>query len=166
MTTQDFEHEYTIRAPRYALIQSSQICWRCRMDIPVVGFLLPAQHEQLWVDDDPSQDEWEVVDSAVVVSHISRLPASVLSKAQSASPHYRLGASKSGGEYFMNTCSNCGCVQGDFFLYSEPDGAFFLMSEGDVESTSTIAVEEPFACNGDASFSALIDLLAQRNWSR
>jgi len=28
-------------------------------------------------------------------------------------------------KYWVNTCPNCTAVQGDFYLYNEPDGPFF-----------------------------------------
>lgn len=31
--------------------------------------------------------------------------------------------------YWMNTCARCGAPQGDFFLYSEPDGPFWGLDE-------------------------------------
>lgn len=164
MVNQDFEHEYTLRAPRYAVIQSSQACWACGRDTPVVGLLVSDEHEQLWIDDDPALDEWEKPNSASLVSHVSRLLPTVLAELQTASPHYRFGTTKSAGQYFMNFCAHCQAAQGDFFLYSEPDGAFFFMSEEQVRKVHIKGVEAPFACHGDSSYSALIDQLAQRAW--
>jgi hypothetical protein len=31
--------------------------------------------------------------------------------------------------YWANTCEHCGALQGDFFLYNEPDGPFFGLSQ-------------------------------------
>lgn len=64
----------------------------------------------------------------------------------------------------MNFCAHCQAVQGDSFLYSEPDGAFFFMSEEQVREVRIKRVEAPFSCHGDSSYSALIDELAQRVW--
>lgn len=164
MASQDFEHEYTLRAPRYAVIQSGQECWDCGQDTSVVGLLIPAEHEQLWIDDDPASDEWEKPDSASLVSHVSRLLPTVLAELQAASPHYRFGTTKSAGQYFMNFCAHCQAAQGDFFLYSEPDGAFFFMSEDEVHGVRIRRVDAPFACHGDSSYSSLIDHLAQKVW--
>ncbi len=33
------------------------------------------------------------------------------------------------GEYWANSCSYCGAIQGDWFLYMEPDGPFFAMED-------------------------------------
>jgi len=164
MDNQNAKHEYTLRAPRYAVIQGNQNCWRCKQDTPVVGLLVPAEHEERWVDDDPDLDEWERPDSASIVSHVSRLPATVLARLQAVSPHYRMGSTKAAGDYFINHCVECGAVQGDHFLYGEPDGTFFFMSEVEVDGIRTSAIDEPFACQGDTSYSSLIDLLAQRVW--
>jgi ssDNA-binding Zn-finger/Zn-ribbon topoisomerase 1 len=35
-----------------------------------------------------------------------------------------------GGKYWANTCPYCKSIQGDFFLYSEPDGPFFGFTSG------------------------------------
>lgn len=35
-----------------------------------------------------------------------------------------------GTEYWANTCPFCEALQGDFFLYNEPDGPFFHLSCG------------------------------------
>lgn len=45
-------------------------------------------------------------------------------------PSYCLDYSKTvDGHYFMNHCSFCGAKLGDFFMHSEPDGAFFPTRE-------------------------------------
>jgi len=35
-------------------------------------------------------------------------------------------------QYWLNRCSHCGRVQGDFYLYMEPDGPFFGRGVWDV----------------------------------
>jgi hypothetical protein len=32
-------------------------------------------------------------------------------------------------EYWANTCLSCGSIQGDFFLFEEPDGPFGLLND-------------------------------------
>ena len=32
-----------------------------------------------------------------------------------------------GEGYWANTCSRCGVIQGDWYLYCEPDGAFYAV---------------------------------------
>lgn len=43
-----------------------------------------------------------------------------------------------GDKYWVNTCPYCQSIQGDFFLYSEPDGPFFAL---DCEEDSPAAFE-------------------------
>ena len=157
------DHEYTLRAPRYALLQSSQECWKCHRPTPVVGFLVPAGHEELWVDD-PYHDEWERMDCASIISNVSRLAPAVLSRVQALSQHYGPGRTKTGGSYLMNSCAHCKAVQGDFFLYSEPDGAFFPTTPEGLDRIRVIPVEEAFACHGDGGYGTVSDQLAGMAW--
>ena len=41
-----------------------------------------------------------------------------------------------GEEYLANTCPFCESLQGDFFLYNEPDGPFFGFKCGDATHSS------------------------------
>ncbi|MBL8151643.1 MAG: hypothetical protein JNN15_17085, partial [Blastocatellia bacterium] len=43
-----------------------------------------------------------------------------------------------GDKYWVNTCPYCESIQGDFFLYSEPDGPFFTV---DLEEDSSVAFD-------------------------
>ena len=164
MNTAMIDREFTLRAPRYALLSSSQECWQCHRTTPVVGFLVPTGHEALWVDDDPDQDEWERQDCASIVSNISHLEPSALAQAQALSPHYGPGRTKTGGSYLMNSCANCRAAQGDFFLYSEPDGAFFPTSTEGLARIRVIPIDEPFACNGNSSYGSVSDEISALAW--
>lgn len=42
-----------------------------------------------------------------------------------------------GGKYWVNTCPYCQAIQGDFFLYSEPDSPFFALNFEEKEDSST-----------------------------
>lgn len=164
MTMAMTDHEYTLRASRYALLLSSQQCWKCRRPTPVVGFLVPAGHETLWVDDDPDQDDWERQDCASLISNISLVSPSALARAQSLSSHYGPGRTKTGGSYLMNSCAHCRAAQGDFFLYSEPEGAFFPTTPEGLDRIQVVTVKEAFACDGDPSYGTVCDELGRRAW--
>lgn len=157
-------HQYTLRALHYAFLLSSQECWKCHRPTPVVGILVPTGHETRWVDDDPDSNEWEPQESASLVSNISRLAPTVLDRAQSLSSHYGPGHTKTGGSYLMNSCAHCQAAQGDFFLYSEPDGAFFPTTPAGIANIQVIPIDEPFACCGDSSYGTISDELARRAW--
>ena len=71
-------------------------CWRCKSEIIVFAW--------------PKASEWDY--SAPKVKPIPR------------TIQYRYSKTV-GREYWVNTCPGCRSIQGDFFLFSEPDGPFF-----------------------------------------
>jgi len=57
-----------------------------------------------------------------------------LSIVQEKYPFYKNTYSKTENRsYIANNCINCGILQGDFFLYEEPDGPFFDLYEYDLD---------------------------------
>ena len=72
-------------------------CWKCGARIPV--YTWPG-HE-MWAETCPEEGR----------------PATVR----------RMHSATAGGEYWANSCAKCGAIQGDWFLYAEPGGAFFAL---------------------------------------
>ena len=162
---QDPSHEYTVRAPHYAILESSQTCWKCHGSTPVFGFILPPGHEALWVDDDAELDEWESVDgSSSLVSSIARMHPDVFASIQALTSRYGLSRSNAGGRYFMNFCVHCNAKQGDFFLYSEPGGAFFPMTQADADAIRATLVDRPFSASGSTGYGTPCDMIAEHIW--
>ncbi len=96
-------------------------CWRCQAKMPVISLLAPK------VDDTEGQ--------VCLLSGIEKLPKGVLSFIQHKVPTFRLRYSKMAGtKYFANTCSKCGILYGDFFLYGELGGSFSPENEEDAKS--------------------------------
>ena len=157
------EPEFNLRASHYAIIQSSRPCWKCKRDALVVGFLLPPRHESLWIDDDREKDEWEDQDVSCLISSITHLVPTALTRIQLLSPHYAFGKTKDGGSYFVNSCAHCAAKQGDFHLYGKPGDAFFPLSEKGLARINISLVHEPFACNGNRII-VLPDMLGERAW--
>lgn len=75
-------------------------CWKCNKDIIV--FTWPSKNET-WTGSKPV--------GIPIPSTIKK----TLSKTV-------------GDEYWANTCPYCSSLQGDFYLYGEPDGPFFAFS--------------------------------------
>lgn len=164
-TPNDPRHEYTVRAPHYAILESSQSCWKCHDRTPVFGFMLPPGHEALWVDDDPALDEWETIDgSSSLVSSIARLHPDVMASMQALTSRYGLSRSNVASRYFMNFCVHCNAKQGDFFLYSEPGGAFFPTSQADADVIKITTIAKPFSAHGDIGYGTPCDMIALRAW--
>jgi hypothetical protein len=81
-------------------------------------------------------------DEPAILTGIKEMPKAVFDYLVGVHPHFEKRASKTAGsEYYMNTC-DCGSHFGDFYLHSEPGGAFFPMSDDDAKQ---IIIEEmPF----------------------
>ena len=67
------------------------------------------------------------------------MPRPLLDAIVSRHPHFQKRTSKTAGTaYYMNTCA-CGAHFGDFYLFSEPGGAFFPTDETEA---AHITIEE------------------------
>ena len=71
-------------------------CWRCKSEIIVFAW--------------PKASEWDHSGPKV-----KPIPQTI---------QYRYSKTV-GGKYWVNTCPRCNSIQGDWFLFSEPDGPFF-----------------------------------------
>jgi hypothetical protein len=84
-------------------------CWKCKREIIVLAWPKDGMHD----------------DSAPKV------------KPRPRTVQYRFSKTV-GSKYWVNTCPYCQSIQGDFFLYREPDGPFFTI---DVEEDSPAAFD-------------------------
>lgn len=84
-------------------------CWKCKREIIVFAWPKDGMHD----------------DAAPKAKPIPR------------TVQYRFSKTV-GDKYWVNTCSYCQSIQGDFFLYSEPDGPFFAVN---VEEDSPMAFD-------------------------
>ena len=119
----DDDSALRISAPIYVL-ESSSSCWSCGCETPVVA--LAVDH----LDGQEVEDEESCL---ILLSSIEVLPAELVNLLGQRYLFLRKRYSKSAGRrYFMNHCS-CGAPLGDFFLHSEPGGAFFPTSPEEAE---------------------------------
>lgn len=105
--------------PLFLLI-SAEACWQCRAPQTVIAI---GAHRLI--------DEYgEVGDSRglILLSNITAMPAHVWEYIRARNPRYVLRQSRTAeSTYYANTCE-CGALIGDFYLFSEPGGAFFPLS--------------------------------------
>jgi len=112
--------DYT--APFY-LLRSSEDCWKCGTSCRVVALASGAGEP-------------------FMLSSIESMPDEFLLAITAIHPDYELRYSQMvGSRYFMNTCK-CGAHFGDFYLFSEPGGAFFPTE--DDEAAEIEVIELPF----------------------
>jgi hypothetical protein len=109
-----------IRAESYFLADATCACWHCSSRARVFGIILPAGHKVLYVDDDPADDHWEMVDQPTMMSYITFLADPVPAQLSKLSPLYRADCSQTTQRfYWMNHCDHCGARLGDFDTVEE-----------------------------------------------
>lgn len=124
-----------LKAPLY-LLTSAEACYRCGATAPVVALACKEFEDQ---DDDPDELDGPTSEP-VLIQSVTQMPDSLLKLIREVHPHYEKRRSRmADSEYFMNVCPNCRSHFGDFFLFSEPEGAFFPMTD---EATAAITIRK------------------------
>jgi hypothetical protein len=129
------EGTITVASPIY-LLKSKERCWRCGQLADVVALAT----YRLRDDDYDLLEAKELSDlEPFLLKSIETLPPEMEEAAQSLHPKFRLHESKTTGlTSFTNFC-DCGANFGDHYLFNEPDGAFFPMTD---EAASIIRIQE------------------------
>jgi hypothetical protein len=145
-----------ISAPIY-LVESSSICWSCGSETPVIALAV----DRLYGVSADSEEK-----CLLLLSSIENLPGELAKLLEQRYAFFRKRYSKTAGvRYFMNHCS-CGAPLGDFFLHSEPGGAFFPTSVEEVENIilHELPVSGPFnvEANCGQAYPDLIGTYARR----
>lgn len=123
----------TVSSPLY-VIKSFAICWKCGEEQEVIA--LSGRHP----------DEGK---EPVLLTNIEAMPESVREYLNAKHPRFQKRHSKTADlTYYVNTCEGCQAFFGDWFLFSEPEGAFFPLAEEQAKRMTI--VELPFV--GDFEF--------------
>jgi hypothetical protein len=137
-----------VRAPRYFIATSSRPCERCLGLTRVHGFLLPADHETLYADDDTGLESWEAGTEPTLLCFVDYLAPAVAARMRAVAPGYRLAASEmTGGPCWLNHCEHCHAPLGDEETFCEPGGGFLAFTPEEAARITLDAVEEPFAAS-------------------
>jgi hypothetical protein len=112
-----------ITSPLYLLTTQAK-CWKCGKEQTLIGLM--AQFYE-WVEEGNCAGEYHP--TLAMLSNISDMPDEILQlMLQQRQGYERRYSHTSGFEYYANTCE-CGAFFGDFYMYAEPDGAFFPINE-------------------------------------
>lgn len=117
LPTGEEEGDTELLPPVYS-VESKTACWRCDREprvatVAAESFLTHGECEE------PMEPD------LYLFSNIEYMPSELLREMRRVNPGYRRRASKTSGErYYMNHCA-CGAQLGDFYMHSEPGGAFF-----------------------------------------
>jgi hypothetical protein len=129
----DDDNTLRVTAPIF-LLRSAETCWRCQASQEVIALAFRWR-----LDKDQDKDEQPEENEPLILQSISTLPKPILDAVVSRHPHFEKRTSKTAGfAYYMNTCV-CGAHFGDFYLFSEPGGAFFPNDEAEA---ALIRIEE------------------------
>jgi hypothetical protein len=127
------------------LLTSSEPCWKCGavQTVNAIGtHALREGDEELTESGDTSE--------LFLLSNITDMPLQVFKYVAQRNHRYMQRHSRTAGEsYYANTCE-CGANFGDFYLFSEPGGAFFPDTD---EAAGAIEIE-PMPFSGTLSFAA------------
>ena len=119
--------ELLVYAPLHLLI-SRQVCWKCKTQQEVTAL---ACHN--FREDGSDFSEPGDTSEMFLLSAISEMPLAVLRFVTQRNPRYMQRHSRTAGtSYYANVCE-CGANFGDFYLFSEPGGAFFPMTDDDAK---------------------------------
>ena len=136
------------------LLTAQYVCWKCRADQRVVALAT----QQLKDESSPVEN---TNDDLVILSDIVQMPAEVFSYLKERNPGFEARYSNTAGyTYFANTC-DCGALFGDFYLHSEPGGAFFPETEADAAkiTLSPIPLKAPHQFNCTCHYGSVGEMI-------
>lgn len=122
----------TIYGPVY-LVGAAENCWKCRSENEVVTLACTT----IGVDErmeraDPGE--------TFLLSYIREMPAELFLFVTGLASNYRKLYSRTADvEYYANVCK-CGANFGDWYLFNEPDGAWFPKDDLGVVTTRVVPV--------------------------
>lgn len=112
--------ELEISSPLYLVI-SNEPCWKCGRSQKVIAIAASGVKDEFESLGDDSEK--------LFVTNIEEMPSEIYEYIAALHPNYKKHYSHTADlTYYANTCS-CGANFGDFYLYLEPDGAFFPQSD-------------------------------------
>ena len=142
-----------IKSPVSIALNSSD-CYKCANKTAVISL---ASNNFYYLNTDENEDEkWFRADGWSFFSMPVFIENELVGKINKLFPNYKIAYSKTAeSSYWANLCENCGALQGDFFLHSEPGGAFFPLEIEEYEQLTFITVPSKFDVEIDADYSWL-----------
>lgn len=161
----DLEHEpeFHVRASYYYVMESVSSCWSCSNWTRVFSFQLPEEHEQFdYVEDEDegfaltsNLGEWKCQGYRGTVSNVDSLAPQVAKQIHRFTDRFKHAYSRTAdSRYLMNHCEHCGAKLGDFFMHSEPGGAFFPTSPDEAQRMILVRINERFEANCSVGFAS------------
>lgn len=117
------------------IIEGRQNCWRCGKETRVIGLGIG---EYIHIYDDGDGPEYEIVEDCIDpgeeihlawVDSEDDIPPKLL-RYMKANYSVKTGYSKTAGKCFANHCDHCGALQGNWYLFDEPDSPLSSCVDG------------------------------------
>lgn len=142
-----------IKSPVSIALNSSD-CYKCANKTAVIS--LASSNFYYLSTDENENEKWFRADGLSFFSMPVFIENELAVKINGLFPNYKIAYSKTvESNYWANHCEHCGALQGDFFLHSEPGGAFFPLEIEEYEQLTFITVPSKFDVEIDADYSWL-----------
>lgn len=132
------------------LFFSTESCWKCGKNQPVIALGSSCIEDP----DIGIMGSANNIEDIFLLSHISEMPKYLYEKIYELHPKYKKHYSETAEmTYFSNMCE-CGANFGDYYLFSQPGGAFFPLSFEDVPKIEFCRLFYKEPLNIEASWSS------------
>lgn len=137
--------EAEILCDYFYIITGTHKCFKCKQATHVIGFGIEKYFEfydpKVYDTDSPCEYNSGEIH---ICSFIEGLPEKFYTYLEK-NYNYFNSYSKTLSEYcFANHCSNCGIIQGNFFLFDEVDSPFFIDSAEKASALSLLKIDLPY----------------------
>lgn len=155
-----FQGAPQVKASSFAIARSEQTCFKCKKPTQVYAVALLRGYEQL-EDDEADIPAYQAVQDRAFLAFPRQLDPQTLSQFARLAPNFRYATTSTAGDYLANHCGHCGVVQGDFFLHSEPGGAFFPETQAAAARIVMQHCAIPLEAEADVGWGSWMDWLSK-----
>lgn len=142
-----------IKSPVSMALNSTD-CYKCGNNTAVIS--LASNNFYYLSTDEKEEEKWFRADKFSFFSMPLFIENELAGKINRLFPNYKIAYSKTAeSSYWANHCDHCGALQGDFFLHSEPGGAFFPLEIEEYEQLTFITIPFKFDVEINADYSCL-----------
>lgn len=120
------------------VIIGEQNCFKCNKPTSVVSL---ASDSYIIIED----EHFELIQEDInLIQNVDNLPVTLQEFLNDNYKFYNGYSKTTQSNYYGNHCDNCGVLQGNFFLYSEPDSPFFMDTSEKAKNLKVLRIKLPF----------------------
>lgn len=123
------------------IIEAIRICHKCKHPTKVIGFGFENYYE--YGDEELDVDYYYHSGTIRIVSEFSPMPDKLFAYIQE-NYNYKMSYSRTIDDtYWANNCDFCHALQGNWFLFSEPDSVFYPQNQRDASKLKLYKISLP-----------------------